>query len=165
MKNLLLTTFCLLLFASSSYSQDYDSAVGLRLGYPLSATYKKFISESNAIEVYGGYRGYTFVRTLSVHGAYQIHKDISDIDNLQYYYGGGAAAFFWSDDFSGSATSFALQGYLGLSYTLEDTPVNITVDWIPTFLINSGLGTFGSGFGGGYGSLGIRYILGRGDAN
>lgn len=163
MKNLLLTSFCLILFATSSYAQDFDSAVGLRLGYPMSVTYKKFISESSAIEAYGGFRSYGgVVNTLSVHGAYQIHKDIDEIDNLQYYYGGGAAAFFWSGTGFNGTTSFAVQGYIGLSYTLEDTPVNVSLDWIPTFLIKDGLGGFGNGFGSGYGSLGVRYVLGGG---
>ena len=57
----------------------------------------------------------------------------------------------------GSSTSFGIQGYLGLDYTFEDLPLNLTVDWIPTIFLNG----FNNGFGGSYGSLGIRYVLDR----
>lgn len=159
MKNLLLTTFCCILFTSSIFSQDFDSAVGLRIGYPLSITYKKFISESNAIEAYAGTRSFFGARYFSVNGAFQIHKDIEDVERLQYYYGGGASFVNWSVDFGDGATSIGLQGYLGLSYTLDSTPINVSIDWIPTFFIN-GLAGYGNGFNGSYGTIAVRYVLG-----
>lgn len=140
-------------------AQSYKTAVGARLGYPLSASFKTFLSESSAVEVYAGFRGWTGYRWISISGAYLIHKPISGVDNLNWYFGGGASVYFWTFD-SGflnndGSTSIGIQGYLGLDYRIPDTPVNITADWVPTFFLNG----FGSGFGGGYGSLGIRYIL------
>lgn len=143
-------------------AQDFDSAVGLRFGRPNSVTYKKFINESAALEGFVGYRSFFGANFVTISGAYQIHKDIAEVDNLQYYYGGGASVYFWSVDFGDSSTSLGIQGYLGLSYTLENTPINFSIDWIPTFFIN-GLDGFGTGFGGGYGSLAVRYVLGRKD--
>jgi len=160
MKNLILTFFCLLLFSISTHAQDFDSAVGLRIGFPVSATFKKFISENNALEAYGGFRNRLGTQSLSLHGAFLIHKDIDEVENLQYYYGGGGAVFFFTSDFSGSATTLGIQGYIGLSYTLKDSPINVSADWIPTLLVNDGLGSFGRGFGGSYGSVAVRYILG-----
>jgi hypothetical protein len=49
-------------------AQDYKSAVGVRLGYPLAISYKTFISESSAIEAYVDYRGYSFYNYISVNG-------------------------------------------------------------------------------------------------
>jgi len=144
---------------SGIIAQDFDSAVGLRLGYPTSVTYKKFISETNALEAYAGYRSFVGASFVTVSGAYQIHKDIESVDRLQWYYGGGASVYLWSVDFGSGSTSIGLQGYLGLSYTLNNTPVNFSVDWIPTFFIN-GLEGYGRGFGGGYGTLAVRYVLG-----
>lgn len=167
MKKAIITCICSLVMLSSVQSQDFDSAVGLRLGYPLSVTYKKFVSETNAIEAYAGYRNWIGASFLSLAGGYQIHKDleIDDLDGLQWYYGGGASVYFWTFDFSGgSRTSFGLQGYIGVSYTLEETPINVSIDWIPTLFINGADG-FGNGFGGGYGSIGVRYVLGRDDSD
>jgi hypothetical protein len=42
-----------------------------------------------------------------------------------------------------------------LDYAFEDTPINISIDWIPTLAFNGYL----RGFGGGYGNIGVRYIL------
>lgn len=49
-------------------AQDYKSAVGVRLGYPLAISYKTFISEPSAIEAYVDYRGYSFYNYISVNG-------------------------------------------------------------------------------------------------
>lgn len=165
MKYLLITSFCFLMVASDLSAQDFDSAIGLRLGYPTSVSYKKFISETNALEGYVGYRNFIGASYLSINGAFQIHKDIEDVDRLQYYYGGGASAVLWSVDFGSGSTSFGLQGYLGLSYTFEGTPINVSADWIPTFFLN-GLTGYGDGFSGNNGTLAIRYVLGGGsDSN
>lgn len=167
MKNLLsliALTFCLCFSATTEMqAQDYKSAAGLRLGYPLALSYKTFISESSALEAYVGYRGFSFYNYISVNGAYQIHKDISAIDGLQWYFGGGAGVQLYSyDGFDEGSTSVTINGYLGLQYTFADTPISVTADWVPGFAIGDGLGGFGgSGFGGGRGGLGVRYVLSR----
>lgn len=157
-----LSILIVLFFTATIFSQDFDSAAGLRLGYPTSLSYKKFINESSALEGYVGYRGYYRTRFISFSGAYLIHKDIEEVDNLQYYFGGGASVYLWSSDFDiRNTTSLGLQGYLGLSYTFEELPLNLSIDWVPTVFIN-GLVGYGSGFGAGYGSLAIRYVLSKG---
>lgn len=152
--------FGLITFVSAD-AQVYKSAIGARLGYPLSASYKTFISNSSALEGYVGFRGYSAYRWISINGAYLIHRPIEGVTNLQWYFGGGAGVYFYTYDTGffepGSSTSFGLQGYIGLDYTFEDLPLNLTVDWIPTIFLNG----FNNGFGGSYGSLGVRYVLGR----
>lgn len=164
MKNLLLGFICLLFFSINATSQDFNSAVGLRIGYPLSVTYKKFISDQNAIEAYAGYRNFFGASYFSFSGAFQIHKDIDEVDRLQYYFGAGASVVKWNLDFGSGNTSLGINGYLGLSYTLENTPLNVSIDWIPTLFINGQSG-FGSGFSASAGSLAVRYVLGSGDSN
>ncbi len=146
----------------TSQAQTYQKAIGVRLGYPLSLSYKTFVNEKSAVEVFAGTRGFSGYRWFSVSGAYQIHQPLSaaKTDGLNFYYGAGASAYFWSFDsdlIDESTTTVGLQGYLGLDYSLKNSPINITVDWIPTLFI----GGFGSGFGAGYGSLSVRYILAR----
>ena len=154
--------------AMSTQAQEFKSAVGVRFGSPMSVSYKYFLNESSAVEVYAGTRGSRNFginwRWYSVSAAYQIHKPLNvfDIDGLNYYYGLGATAFFWNYDFDTdfNSTSFGLQGYLGLSYTFTDKRVNLSLDWIPTYLLGNG---YNRGFGADYGSLSVRYVLGEGE--
>lgn len=148
---------------TEAVAQDYKSAAGLRLGYPWAASYKTFISEASALEVYVGYRGWAFYNALSINGAYQIHKDIESVDGLQWYFGGGGGVEFYSyDALSESNTIIKVSGYLGLQYTFADTPISVTADWVPTFGFGDSLFGFSTGgFQGGYGGLGVRYILNR----
>ena len=167
-KTILMTLFLATAFFVNDVSaQEFKSAIGARLGYPLSVSYKVFLNESAAVEVMGGTRGVgsgiAGYRWYQVGAAYQVHKPLAvgDVEGLNWYFGGGASIYFWTfnEGFlnEGSSTSLGLQGYLGLSYTLENTPINFTIDWVPTYFING----FGSGFGADYGSLGIRYTIGR----
>jgi hypothetical protein len=158
MKNLFLVLIIFLGGMITSHAQDYSSAIGLRLGYPTSITFKKFINETSAFEVYGGIRGIGVGTSIRANAAYLIHNEISEVENLKWYYGAGAGVSFYSFD-SGyigtSGTSITVSGYIGLEYTLEDIPLTLSVDWAPTYFI----GGFGSGFGADGGALGVRYIL------
>lgn len=158
----LLTLFFLFSFSiciNTSDAQNYKMAAGLRLGYPTSATLKYFITESSALEGYVGTRGWSGYRWFNVSGAYQIHRGIDEVPGLQYYFGAGASVFFWNYDNvfleNNSSTSIGLQGYVGLDYVFEDVPINVSVDWVPTIFLNG----YGSGFGAGYGTLAVRYVL------
>lgn len=171
MKTLRYSLF-VLFFAGLSFTasaQNYSSAIGVRLGVPISASFKTFISENSAIEGIVGYRsrkvlgfGYT---QLNILGLYQIHNDLSSVSSgLQWYYGAGAGVYIYSFDngfnFAGEDDGnlgIGLSGNLGLEYVFDNTPICISADWIPTFFING----YGSGFGAGYGAFSIRYILGR----
>ena len=165
MKKVITLLLFLLVICTYSQAQEYyKSAVGLRLGYPASISYKTFISQDAALEAYLGLRGYGFGNFVNFSGAYQVHKPISGADGLQWYYGGGASVFFWNydNDFRDrgfSTTALGVQGYLGLDYAFADAPINLTIDWIPTFFIGGSLNV--NGFGGGFGNLGIRYIFSR----
>ena len=147
---------------------SYKSAIGARLGYPLSASYKTFISETNAIEAYVNFRrwgnlftgGFSYTR-IGIGAAYLVHQQLgTNTPGLQWYYGGGAgiALFSYSNDSAfGNADNlgFAVQGFIGLDYKFEDLPLNLSLDWAPTFYI----GGYDDGFAGAAGSLGVRYVL------
>jgi len=143
---------------------NYKSAIGLRLGSPLAISYKTFVKDDIAAEAYVGFRsfgGYSFT-TVNISG--QKHTPIASVERLSWYYGAGLGAYFYNfdNDFigdDGGSLGIGLQGYLGLDYCLADTPLNFSVDWIPTFFVSG----FGNGFGAGYGTLAVRYILGRGE--
>lgn len=155
-------------FSQTAQAQDFKSAIGLRFGSPWALSYKTFISESSAIEAFLGYRNYGYFTTgynyFQVGALYQIHKPLGDTEGFSYYFGGGASVSFWSypsefnsifDDFS--TISPNVHGNLGLSYTFSDTPINLTLDVLPTLSLGN---TFIDSFGFGY-TLGARYVLGR----
>ena len=163
MKNLIFT-FLLLAIGCSLYAQEYKSAVGLRLGLPSGISYKMFLNETAAVEGVLGYRSFGFGNWISLDGAYQIHQDleVEALDGLQWYYGAGLGLNRYSyDTFFGeqsfSATFLSLKGYTGLSYTLEDIPLNISIDAVPAFYLGSSLGgvsTIGVGF-----AIAARYVI------
>lgn len=147
-------------FFATSNAQGYKSAIGLRLGYPLSVSYKQFISEPGAIEVFAGFRSWSYYSWFNVGAMYQHHFPITSVEGLQWYVGGGASAYFWNfkDLFPGdnsTSTSFAILGDLGLDYKFANAPVNLSVDWVPAFYLNG----YGNGFAAGYGGLAARYTL------
>jgi len=150
--------FCFLV-STDLHAQQFKSAVGLRLGSPTSVSLKTHLNESNALELMAGGRWYSGYSWYNLGAAYQIHKplNIEGVEGLEYYFGAGASVYFWSFDFASdaSSTTLGVQGYLGAQYTFKDTPISITVDWVPTIFINSYL----TGFGGGYGGLGVRYVF------
>jgi len=149
-------------------AQDFSTSVGARLGSPLSASIKHFISDVDAIEAFVGYRGNRRYNWISINGAYQRHRSFGLSDEfapLNWYYGAGAGVYFYSYDFGPlfmdddyATAAIGLSGYLGLQYPFQSIPLEVTVDWVPTLFLGSG---FNRGFGGGYGALAVRYILGR----
>jgi hypothetical protein len=162
-KSIITTLFALLiLFVNQADAQDYKSAVGGKLGYGLIASYKTFMSEKNAIELFGGIRW----GGLAAGGFYQIHKDIESVDNLRWFLGGGATATTWTFGGITSNNYFEIAAHfnIGLEYTFDDMPLNISVDYAPGIVLYDTwdfTGTYNR-FRGGYGTVTARYILNRG---
>ncbi len=159
-QSILLAIGVLAILSTSGLSaQNYKSAIGARVGYPWAVSFKTFVAGNNAIELYGGYRGFAGYGWLSANGAYQVHFDLEGLDGLQWYVGAGAGLLFYryDDDLldPGDNMGVSLQGYLGLDYKVEGVPLNFTLDWVPNIFING----YVSGFRGRYGNLGIRYVF------
>lgn len=165
MKKLIFTLaviFCCV-FAAQSQSSDYKTAVGLRFGYPTSVSLKHFFSEKNAVELFVGYRRYwRYASDFRIGGLYLVHTPITDVEGLKWYVGGGATAIFnlyddvyYASDNYGSV-NLGIMGALGLDYKFADYPINLSVDWVPTFVIGS---SAYDGFRAGYGALSARYTI------
>ncbi|MCB0575217.1 MAG: hypothetical protein KDC61_11705 [Saprospiraceae bacterium] len=159
-KHLFLIFLFALGFGFSAKAQDYHSAIGLRLGYPASISYKHFISEPGAIEAFLGFRSYRYYRWMNIGGLYEHHMPITGADGLNWYVGGGASLFFWNykDNFPDNEdgnTSFGVLGAIGLDYKFANAPLNVSVDWLPVFFVNG----YGNGFAGGYGALSVPYTI------
>ncbi len=140
-----------------SNAQDYNTGIGLRLGYFSGVTIKHFVGDNTAVEGILSSRWRGFIIT----GLYEWHHfDAFDADRLNFYYGFGAHLGFWNGDYvnwgdrTNSYMVLGIDGILGLEYNFEDVPINLSIDWKPVINI---LGN--TEFWGGDGALSVRYIF------
>lgn len=142
----------------SANAQAYKTAVGLRLGTFQGLTVKHNLSEKVALEglVFSRWGGF------GVTGLFELHNDLN-AENLKWYYGaGGHVAIFstnnisnaWVSNNTGSATIIGVDGILGLEYTLEGIPLNLSIDIKPIFNIIGSQGLYL-----GDGALSVRYAF------
>jgi len=132
-KQLLILIFFFGLLAVSK-SQDYTNGIGLRGGLPYGITFKHFLSDKNAVEGilstrWGGFR---------ITALYEIHEPTKQYPGLKWFYGVGAHAGFWDDrspfvNDPDSQAILGIDGILGLEYTFDEIPLNLGIDWIPSF--------------------------------
>ena len=147
----------LFLFSSSAKAQsnigshEYQTALGVKF-YPGSVSLKHFIKPKAAIEGLG----YFWNRGFRVTGLYEFHQDlnITDFPGLKWYVGPGAHVGFYNSKYGGGS-SFGVDGVIGLDYKFEKAPVNLSLDWQPSFEFNGAY----DGFSGNWGGLGIRYVF------
>lgn len=146
----------LFISVSEIQAQNYNNAVGARLGWGFAGSLKHFFTEDWAGEGIVNFRNnYNGFGYFTVTGLAQKHQPLADVNNLSWYFGGGAYVGFYSSSYTGSSKAIlGISGNLGLDYTFEDIPLNISLDWIPSI----GL-TGGGGFGAEAGGIGVRYIL------
>ncbi len=153
------TTLLLLLIVCISFvssGQDYRTSLGLRLGYPYGLTVKHFLSKTNALEgilasSWGG-----FVAT----GLYENEHWTGKYPALNWFWGVGAHAGFWDtgsnpnvdDTYTGSI--IGADFIIGLEYTFDELPVNLSIDLLPTFNL---IGY--RGWGGLNGAISARYVF------
>lgn len=144
--------------SKSANSSSYSTALGVKF-YPAGITLKHFFNGKNAGELIGYFWGHGFRLT----GLYEIHGDISGAPGLKWYIGPGVHIGFWDhhhrhwrDDYwhDASHSSFGVDGVLGLDYKFRGAPINLSIDWQPSF-------EFGEweGFVGSWGGLAIRYTF------
>lgn len=162
MRNKLIIFIFLLcgVFTSSTQAQNYESAIGAKLGYGLVASYKKFLNEKAAVDLFGGI---IWSGGLAAGAYYELHYDIASVDRLQWYWGGGASFTTWNNSlFNEGYFQLGVSGVVGLDYSLEEIPLNLSIDWAPTIVIysnwKSAWGNYDR-FRPGFGSVTARYIL------
>jgi hypothetical protein len=148
---LTLTTCLLLSFSGKAQSDDksYNSAIGLKLLDGAGITYKHFLEENKAIELVG----FFWNRGTRITGLYEFHFDINELDGLKWYVGPGAHVSLYNTKYGGG-TTIGLDGVLGLDYKISTLPLNLSIDWQPSYEFG-----LGRGFVGSWGGLGVRYTF------
>jgi len=137
-------------------AQEYKTSLGLRIGVPYGLTIKHFMNDYNAVEGilasdYGG-----FVVT----GLLESENWTGKYPALNWFWGVGAHVGFWDagankyvkSNYSGSV--IGVDGALGLEYTFDKIPLNLSLDVLPSInLIGS------TGWGGINVGLSARYVF------
>lgn len=132
----------------------YRTALGVKF-YPAAISIKHFTQPNRALEGLGYFWNYGFRFT----GLYEIHGDINGAPGLKWYVGPGAHIGFWNDDWKRrypsreDGVAIGVDGVLGLDYKIKNAPINVSIDWQPSFNI-VGYTYFSS-----WGGLGIRYTF------
>ena len=159
MRKIILSILTLFIFFSvqaqskSAKSTSYKTALGVKVWDGGGITFKHFFSADKAGELIG----YFWNRGTRITGLYEIHGNFSDAAGLRWYIGPGAHVGFY-DYYKGNyrvdGTYIGVDGVLGLDYKFNTAPINISLDWQPSF-------EFGNyvGFNGNWGGLGIRYTF------
>lgn len=146
MKKLLLIGLLLSSITTVSWSQQYSTAIGIKGGYPSlgGIDIKHFLSSGLAVEgTLGGYSN-----TLLISAMLEYQKSLPEPIGLDWYLGVGPIL-----GVSSGSVVLSANGVIGVDYTFQDFPLNISLDTGPIISLSPSVGM---GWGGG---LAIRYAL------
>lgn len=139
--------------SKSTNSSSYNTALGVKF-YPGGITLKHFFNGTNNA---GELIGYFWNRGFRITGLYEIHGNFNGAPGLRWYVGPGAHIGFY-DYYTRNnhidGTYFGIDGVLGLDYKFKGAPINMSIDWQPSFEFADDLGFYGA-----WGGLGIRYTF------
>lgn len=125
----------------------YKTAVGLRF-YPLGVTVKTNLDTRRAALEFIGY----FRDGFSVLGLYEWHFPINQPRNLRVYFGGGGLVGFKNES-SGGGGVLGVSGVIGLDYKFLHYPINLSLDWQPSYQIGRVDEMLN------YGGIGVRFAF------
>lgn len=135
MKKFFLVVLLLASIVFSSKAQDYENAIGLRLGISNGITFKHRLAERNMFEFIFASR----FRGMSLTGLYerQLISDLFGFENFNAFAGfGGHLGRYdgvettWANK-TGKYTVIGVDGIIGLEYNFSKFPINVSVDWKP----------------------------------
>jgi hypothetical protein len=143
----------------ASVNDYYTNAVGLKALYGVAVTGKHFFDDRQAVEVIAGFRSFYDSREVNVTALYQYHTEIPVLEGLRWYIGGGGTALFYSyNNYYNGNTSvnsvFGVAGVGGVEYKFKNIPLAVSVDWLPTYILNGN-----SGFVPDSGGAGVKYTF------
>jgi hypothetical protein len=133
----------------STNSYSYRTALGVKVWDGAGISLKHFFNGNNAGELIG----YFWSRGARFTGLYEIHGDFSGAPGLKWYIGPGAHIGFYNTKYGDGAYA-GIDGVIGLDYKFRGAPINMSIDWQPSFEFGDGRGFVGS-----WGGLGIRYTF------
>jgi hypothetical protein len=137
------------------FNTGYKKAIGVKM-YPSAISYKSFMTSSKAIEVLGYFTLDGFRTTVMI----EKYSPFANTEPLSWYIGYGGHLGIWSEEWKKNnpthkaGIALGVDGIIGLDYKVKNAPLNLSIDWQPSFNF-VGSSYFESGWAG----LGIRYTL------
>ncbi len=131
-------------------SSEYKTAAGIKFLDGAGLTLKHFLNDKAALEGIA----YFYGNGTRITGLYEIHFDIAGAEGLKWYVGPGAHIGLYQNRYRGGGTFIGIDGVLGLDYKIKNAPLNLSLDWQPSF-------EFGDlrGFVGSWGGFALRYTF------
>lgn len=117
---------------------EYKTALGVRINGGAGITVRHNLNKDNSLEgiLYTRWGGFM------VTGLYQVNYPVFTEPGFRLYFGGGAHMGVWNgraqpwwDDDKGTHGAIGVDGQLGLEYTFDKVPLNLSLDWKPAFNI------------------------------
>lgn len=131
--------------------RTYKTALGVKVWDGGGISFKTFLVPNNALEVIG----YFYRYGTRITGLYEIHGNIEGSPGLKWYIGPGAhIGFYKYKGYFGDKAVAGVDGALGLDFKINKAPLNLSVDWQPSFEFADNRGFVGS-----WGGIGIRYTF------
>lgn len=134
LRKLLLLISFIFVITSANAQQTYKTALGVRINGGGGITLKHMLNERD------GFEGilYTRWRGVNITGLYVVHYPVFTEPGFRFYMGAGAHIGFWDgnrnpwwDDDDRSHTVVGVDGQIGLEYTFDKIPLNLSLDWKP----------------------------------
>jgi hypothetical protein len=155
----ILLIFSVVMYSAQGQSmgRSYQTALGFKF-YPGALSVKHFVNKSNAIEGLG----YFWQYGSRITGLYEIHGNINGAPGLKWYVGPGAHVGFWNNKWKDRygrrnvSSYFGVDGVLGLDYKINRAPINLSIDWQPSFSFGDDIEGYGFSNWGGFA---IRYTF------
>lgn len=136
---------------AQSMGRTYKTALGVKVWDGGGISFKTFLVPNKAVEVIG----YFYHYGSRITGLYEIHGNVEGAPGLKWYVGPGAHIGFYNyKGYSGDNAIAGVDGVLGLDYKINKAPLNLSIDWQPSFEFADN-----RGFAGSWGGLGIRYTF------
>ncbi len=155
MKKFLFVLGCSLVVAIAADAQSkgttYKTALGIKFWDGAGVTFKTFVASQQAVELVG----YFYKNGTRLTGLYEFHGNIKNASGLKWYAGPGVhIGFYDAKGAPGNYTFAGIDGVLGLDLKINRAPINLALDWQPSFEFGDNRGFIGS-----WGGLAVRYTF------
>ncbi len=162
MKRILLAVS--ILFTTVCYAQEtqttmatggpeYQRALGVKISAGGAVSYKQFVANTKALEAQAMF----FREGIRLIALYEFHfYNIQGVDGLAWYVGPGVHVGFYRprDKSYNTSADLGIDGVIGLDYKIKNIPINLSLDWQPSYSIFGNAGLLPQ-----FGGLAIRYVL------
>lgn len=135
---------------AQSMGRSYKNALGVKFWDGGGVSFKTFMNKTNALE----FIGYFYKNGTRITGLYEIHGNIEGAPGLKWYIGPGAHIGFYNKKYYDGNAVAGIDGVLGLDYKINNAPINMSLDWQPSFEFGDNRGFIGN-----WGGFAIRYAF------